>query len=56
MTTDSIEVNPVSSVNSIAARREARRRKILENAESRLKKLTGVEQKSRKYPIKLRNP
>ncbi|KAK9883469.1 hypothetical protein WA026_001646 [Henosepilachna vigintioctopunctata] len=34
------------SVDSVTARREARRRKILENAESRLKKLTGVEQKS----------
>ncbi|KAL3272704.1 hypothetical protein HHI36_014168 [Cryptolaemus montrouzieri] len=39
--------NLSESNNSIAARREARRRKILENAETRLKKLTGVEQKSK---------
>lgn len=48
MTIDSVPSPqiPVQSANSLAARREARRRKILENAENRLKKLTGVEQKS----------
>ncbi|VEN60782.1 unnamed protein product [Callosobruchus maculatus] len=33
-------------MNDIEARREARRRKILENADRRLKKITGVEDKT----------
>lgn len=35
----------------IEARRETRRRKILENSERRLKKITGVEEKSTKSEL-----
>ncbi|XP_044759244.1 uncharacterized protein LOC123316979 [Coccinella septempunctata] len=48
MTIHDADINqiPVRPIATLADRREARRRKILENAENRLKKLTGVEQKS----------